>query len=488
MANSNEGAPIRLRPRRSKRNPNDDPRRYAGVVGSVLRFAQMTNRARRRRSQSQSEAIRQFRSSRLGSQRVSVRVTYAKSKNQGQWKAHGRYIARDTATHGGDPSRAGFDATRTDINIPSVLDSWQRAGDERLFKIIVSPEFGERLNLQDHTRKLIQCMEKDLKTRLEWVAAVHFNTEHPHVHIAIRGKDQNGCALVIARDYIRSGIRSQAENLATKALGARTELDAEEARQMEITRARYTSLDRTIQIANDGQSSSFAITTDITAPGLSDRERRLQQSLSARLAHLEKMGLAKSVGSQQWIVQSEFETVLRTLQQTVDRQKMLAAHGALLSDPRLPFEVTNIRNLKAVEGRVLLHAEDDASGRRYLLLEGTDAKVHLIYHTKEIEEARRAGTLAVNNFVRLEKRFADRVPHIEISDYGDADALLTNRGLMSKQTQTLLSQGITFGEDLWGGWLGQYHQALRGTAERLALSSKERLAQRVVDGRGNRAR
>ena len=478
MANSNEGAPIRLRPRRSKRNPNDDPRRYAGVVGSVLRFAQMTNRARRRRSQSQSEAIRQFRSSRLGSQRVSVRVTYAKSKNQGQWKAHGRYIARDTATHGGDPSRAGFDATRTDINIPSVLDSWQRAGDERLFKIIVSPEFGERLNLQDHTRKLIQCMEKDLKTRLEWVAAVHFNTAHPHVHIAIRGKDQNGCALVIARDYIRSGIRSQAENLATKALGARTELDAEEARQMEITRARYTSLDRTIQIANDGQSSSFAITTDITAPGLSDRERRLQQSLSARLAHLEKMGLAKSVGSQQWIVQSEFETVLRTLQQTVDRQKMLAAHGALLSDPRLPFEVTNIRNLKAVEGRVLLHAEDDASGRRYLLLEGTDAKVHLIYHTKEIEEARRAGTLAVNNFVRLEKRFADRVPHIEISDYGDADALLTNRGLMSKQTQTLLSQGITFGEDLWGGWLGQYHQALRVTAERQALFGKEMSTQR----------
>ena len=166
MANSTEGPPIRLRSRRSKRNPNDDPRRYAGVIGSVLRFAQMTNRARRRYSQSQSESLRQFRSSRLGSQRVSVRVTYARNKNQGQWKAHGRYIARDTATHGGDPSRAGFDATRTDINISSVLDSWQRAGDERLFKVIVSPEFGERLNLQDHTRKLIQCMEKDLKTRL----------------------------------------------------------------------------------------------------------------------------------------------------------------------------------------------------------------------------------------------------------------------------------------------------------------------------------
>jgi type IV secretory pathway VirD2 relaxase len=405
-------------------------------------------------------------------------VTYAKNKNQGQWKAHGRYIARDTATHGRDPSRAGFDATRTDINISSILDSWQRAGDERLFKVIVSPEFGERLNLQDHTRKLIQCMEKDLKTRLEWVAAVHFNTEHPHVHIALRGKEENGCALVIARDYIRSGIRSHAENLATKALGARTELDAEEARHKEITQARYTSLDRIIQRGNDGQSSSFTIRTDITAPGLSGRERRLHQNLSARLAHLEKMGLAKLVASEQWVVQSDFETVLRTLQRTLDRQKMLAAHGTLLSDPRLPFEITNTRNLKTVEGRVLLHAEDEASGRRYLLLEGTDAKVRLIYHTREIEEARHVGKLAVNNFVRLEKRFEDQIPDIEISDYGGADALLKNRGLMNKQAQTLLRQGITLEKDLWGGWLGQYHQALRSTLERQALSRKERPAQK----------
>jgi type IV secretory pathway VirD2 relaxase len=409
---------------------------------------------------------------------VSVRVTYAKNKNQGQWKAHGRYIARDTATHGGDSSRAGFDATRTDINIASVLDGWQRAGDERFFKIIVSPEFGERLNLQDHTRKLIQCVEKDLKTRLECVAAVHFNTEHPHVHIALRGKDQNGCALVIPRDYIRSGIRSRAENLATKVLGVRTERDAEEARQKEITQARYTSLDRIIQRGNDGQSSSFTMTTDITAPGLSDRERRLHQNLSARLAHLEKMGLAKSVSAQQWVVQSDLETVLRALQRTVDRQKMLAAHGALLSDPRLPFEITNIRNLKVVEGRVLLHAEDEASGRRYLLLEGTDAKVHFIYHTQEIEDERRAGKLAVNNFVHLEKRFADRIPHIETLDYGDADALLKNPGFMNKQAQTLLTQGITLEKDLWGGWLGQYHKALRVTAERQALFRKERRARK----------
>jgi len=133
-----------------------------------------------------------------------------------------------------------------------------------------------------------------------------------------------------------------------------------------------------------------------------------------------------------------------------------------------------------VEGRVLLHAEEEASGRRYLLLEGTDAKVHFIYHTQEIEDARHAGKLGVNNFVRLEKRFADGIPHMEISDYGDADALLKNRGLMNKQALTLLRQGITLDKDLWGGWLGQYHKALRVALERPALSRIERPLQKSL--------
>jgi hypothetical protein len=153
---------------------------------------------------------------------------------------------------------------------------------------------------------------------------------------------------------------------------------------------------------------------------------------------------------------------------------MLAAHGALLSDPRLLFEITNIRNVKAVEGRVVLHAEDEVNGRRYLLLEGTDAKVHLIYHTPEIEEARRAGKLAVNNFVRLEKRFADRIPHIEISDYGDARSLLQNESFFRNQARFRLRRGLVVNPDTWGGWLGQYHQTLRGSVERESGLEKKR--------------
>ena len=190
MANHDE-RPFRLRPRRSRGNPNDDPRKYGGALGSLLRFVQMANRRRApagKRSQAQPRSRWAFRRPRPYCQRVSVRVTYAKNKNPGQWKAHGTYIARDSATRESASSRAGFDASRTEVDIAALLDAWQKAGDERIFKIIVSPEFGERMNLKDQTRRLIKLMENDLGTPLQWVAAAHFNTEHPHVHIALRGR------------------------------------------------------------------------------------------------------------------------------------------------------------------------------------------------------------------------------------------------------------------------------------------------------------
>jgi hypothetical protein len=340
------------------------------------------------------------------------------------------------------------------------LDGWQKAGDERIFKIIVSPEFGERLNLKELTKKLIRLMEKDLGTPLQWVAATHFNTEHPHIHIALRGRDQVGAHLRLPRDYIRSGIRTHAGHLATEALGFRTEHDADDAQRREIDQNRYTGLDRIIQRSNNKRSPSFLITTDTVGPRLLQRECILQQNLAARLAHLEKMGLARSIAPQQWTVQSDFETVLRTLQRSTDRQKMLAAHGAQLSDPRLPVEITDVRKLKIVEGRVLLHAEDEGSGRRYLLLEGIDAKVHLIYHTDSIEEARRAGKLAVNSFVRLEKCFVERSPRIEVSDYGDANALLENHTFFKNRAQLSVRRGTVPDQNVWGGWLAQYYAHL----------------------------
>jgi type IV secretory pathway VirD2 relaxase len=470
---------IRLRPRKSKHDPNENPRRVTGVLRSMLRIVQMSKRGKKTRGSH--GAGGSGRSQRTFNQRVAVRVSYSANKNPGQWKAHGRYVARESATQRGRSAEAGFNASDLNLDIAAKLDQWQCAGDERLFKIIVSPEFGDRLNLQQYARELLHRMEHDLGAQLEWVAAVHHNTEHPHVHIALRGVDEKGIPVRLPREYIRGGLREQAEEIATEALGYRSPADAQEAHRREAVQTRYTPLDRILQFSNDGSFSHFQITVNPEDGSLSESARELQKHLAARLMHLQKMGLAQFVGPHQWSVQADFEKVLRTLQQSGDRQKTLAAHGALLSDKRLPLQVTNLHQLQRVEGRVLLHTEDEQTGKRYMLVEGTDAKVHLIYHTSVIEQARSEGKFAVGSFIRIEKRFANRRPALHLDDLGDANALLLNSSHFRKEADLMLRQGVQGVQPAWGGWLGQYQTKLQ-----TELGNPDR-RRRENSGRGGRS-
>ena len=106
----------------------------------------------------------------------------------GQWRAHGRYVARESATFEEEPKTAGFDGEEKGIDMSGRLGEWQAAGDERLWKVIFSPEFGDRVDLERLTRDVLKRMEQDTCSQLEWVAVVHHNTEHPHVHVALRGR------------------------------------------------------------------------------------------------------------------------------------------------------------------------------------------------------------------------------------------------------------------------------------------------------------
>jgi hypothetical protein len=277
------------------------------------------------------------------SQRCAVRVTYSRNKNAGQWKAHGHYLARERATEKAGKNAAGFSRSETGVDIAQHLNTWQRAGDERLFKIIVSPEFADRINLENHTRELMARMERDLKTELEWVAVIHYNTEHPHAHIALRGVDHQGKLLRLPREYVKSGIRSRAEVLITKELGHRTIDDAIEAQRREVNQFRFTSLDRVIQRQNPDQADYFVVKCGPAQPRGGRFSRTQQQHLAARLSQLQRMDLAEGLGESLWRVRGDFGQVLRMMQWTKDRQRVLAAHGALLSDERLPLAVTDFR-------------------------------------------------------------------------------------------------------------------------------------------------
>jgi type IV secretory pathway VirD2 relaxase len=157
-------------------------------------------------------------------QRCAVRVTYLKNKIRGQWKAHGRYLARESATFEDDAKAAGFSNGDETADIAGQLANWQAAGDQQFWKLIVSPEFGDRFDLSRLTRDLIRQMEKDLGTELEWVAVEHHNTEHPHVHVVIRGVRDTGETLRLSREYVKQGIRGIAADLCTRQLGTEQNL------------------------------------------------------------------------------------------------------------------------------------------------------------------------------------------------------------------------------------------------------------------------
>ena len=93
------------------------------------------------------------------------------------------------------------------------------------------------------------------------------------------------------------------------------------------------------------------------------------------------MGLAEPQPLNQWLVRPDFETILRAMQRTDDRQRSLAAHATLISDPRLPSRLTDLRDVPQLEGRVLGHGEEESSGRTYMILEGTDHHIHFIYRS-----------------------------------------------------------------------------------------------------------
>ena len=220
------------------------------------------------------------------SRRVTIKtllVNHQRASPQSLAK-HLRYIERDGAGRDGEPGRAY--GPQTD---EADLDAFkERADDDRHhFRFIISPEDGAELDdFRTYTRHLVNRMEADLGTRLDWVAVDHWNTDNPHTHLIVRGRDDTGKDLIIAGDYIAHGFRHRAAELATEWLGPRTELEIQQTLGHEVEQERWTSLDRTLQ-REAGDDGRVQI-EQFNAPAL-QRQRLL---LIGRLQRLQRLGLA----------------------------------------------------------------------------------------------------------------------------------------------------------------------------------------------------
>jgi type IV secretory pathway VirD2 relaxase len=459
----NEERPFRLRPHRP-RPLRDESKTWARGFQQLMHLVRMTTKPLAARLE---KGARRYGPAGLGSprhnQRCAVRVSYTRNQTRGQWAAHGRYIVRESAIALRHDGAAAFGSLPEPTNVLQVLAAWQRSGDERLFKVVLSPEFGEQLDLERLTRDVMKAVEKDVGRPLEWAAVVHRNTEHPHVHIVVRGV-AGGEPLRFPREYVQHGMRRHAESACTVQLGYRTRLDMEEAERREVSQPRFTSLDRILSKARsaDLAAPAFAVSPRPDGPGLGEFARAREQRLVARLNYLTQIGIAERTGPLSWSVRSDFETALRAFQRAQDRQKMLAQHAAFLSDPRLQYRVLTADSTKEIVGRVIAHVLDEASDRPHAIIEGVDGVVYYVPHDPAIAEARAHGKLKPNAFVQLQNiAVAGRSGRV-VDDFGDAERFLANRALFKSVLGRLLRRGVVDDQQVqWSGWLGRYQEVLR---------------------------
>lgn len=305
------------------------------------------------------------------SRRVTIKtllVNHQRASPQSLAK-HLRYIERDGVGRDGEPGRAYGPQTDT-----ADLDTFKEhcADDRHHFRFILSPEDGAELeDLRTYTRHLMQRMEADLGTRLEWVAVNHWNTDNPHAHLIVRGRDDTGKDLIIAGDYIADGFRHRASELATDWLGPRTELEIQQTLGREVEQERWTSLDRTLQreAGDDGRVQIERF-----------NEPRLQRQrllLIGRLQRLQRLGLADETQPGTWAIHADAEKTLRTLGERGDIIRTI--QRAMSGQPRELAVFEPGDDGRTIVGRVAAKGlADELRDRAYLVIDGTDGKAHYV--------------------------------------------------------------------------------------------------------------
>ncbi len=343
----------------------------AGHVGASFRSGQGRSRSRFGRGRRAAVSIRLRSNARRVVMKARVVRHHGARFRSAPLPKHIAYLKRDGVTRDGAEARM-FDATSDAADEPAFAD--RTADDRHHFRFIISPEdAGELESLRTFTRELMQDVERDLGTRLDWVAIDHWNTDNPHVHVLIRGRTDDGQDLVISRDYISRGFRDRAAERVTVELGPRSEHQIRTALEKEVEAERWTSLDRGLRdIADDGGGVA-----DLRPGGEDDLEMR--RLMLGRAAKLERLGLAEQVGPAQWTLKPGVEPALRDLGIRGDIIKTMhrAMRGADQEPDVAAFAIHGDAPSDPVLGRLVERGlDDELKGSAYAIVEGVDGRTH----------------------------------------------------------------------------------------------------------------
>ena len=302
---------------------------------------------------------------------VKARVV-RRMRSPGGLGAHIGYLRRDGVTRDESPGKL-FDAAGDDADGRAFAERCE--DDRHHFRFIVSPDEASELgSLRNFTRELMDQASRDLGTRLDWVAIDHWNTEHPHIHVLVRGRADDGSDLVISRDYISKGLRARAGDLVTRELGPRSELEVRRGLEAEVAAERWTRLDSAL--AREAGRTEGVI--DLR-PERDARHDPLREIRIGRMRTLERLGLAEPAGPARWVLAPDTEQRLRALGERGDIIKRL--HRSLAKDgaSRAPssWALEGESHGEPVTGRLIARGlDDELRGSAYAVIDGIDGRVH----------------------------------------------------------------------------------------------------------------
>jgi hypothetical protein len=451
----------RLRPGRVRRATTPPPR-VTGTARNLLRLARLVSRS----SPGGAKATPAFNRSSVSAtaatfqRRAIVNVRYASTRTPGGWKAHGTYIERESAkgdrlpsereaateigSKVSDPDRLGL---AQEHPLGRLAESWQQAGDRRIFKIILSPE-DPNVNFQRTAEDMMARIEQHTGTPVEWGGVVHRNTDHPHAHIIVRGRLSSWEPLKLPPALIRRGLREAVQSSLTRQLGLRTIADIEDQRQIELTANRVTPLDRKLA----GRAIPYG-----ADPAYKEAGAAASAAEVTRFRHLKELGLSKPYAGDRWLVRSDFVTQLQQMKDIQDRARTLFRSGVAISDPHAPMEYST--SSKKLIGRVLLNSEDERTGALQTIFETTEGKIEIIRHDATLRAAWARGDLEPGNVVTIDSLRSDPDKLYASTAGRDTDILRDGKALDSI-VRRMRSMNLVVSESD-KGWLGEFNKTLR---------------------------
>jgi type IV secretory pathway VirD2 relaxase len=285
---------------------------------------------------------------------------------------HISYLRREGVTRDGARGEM-FDATSEAADTKAFAE--RCADDRHHFRFIVSPEDAPAMpDLRAFTRELMKDVERDLGSKLDWIAVDHWNTDNPHLHVLVRGRADNDQDLVISRDYISNGLRARASARLTLELGQRTPQEIRTALEKEVEAERWTGLDRTLQAASDDGAGVVDL-----RPKASGEDGELRLLMVGRAAKLERWGLAELIAPGRWALKPGMETTLRDLAIRGDIIKTMhrAMTGAGAEPDVANFALHGQAPADSVLGRLIERGlQDELKGSAYVVIEGLDGRTH----------------------------------------------------------------------------------------------------------------